>query len=238
MRITSDDNKKVKPSMSRTSKSKFNIKKLMFRKKPDEQDLDETFTSKREKDAKKRKHKLTMIAVLCLMVGGSITGMATPLLRNINVAAEKKVPSSGLTNSANDAAAKAILNGDTVKVKNDDKSKDSGKTVSQADANKAITDAVKAQADSDNDKLTKLSDAMKTATDDVASLKSQVDTLTKANNDLTDSNQSLTTENAKLKSSTNNSDTETQYKKQIEDLQAQLKTAQDTIDRAKVTLPK
>lgn len=190
----------------------------------------ETFTSKREKAARKRKHRLVMIGVLCLVVGGSVTSAVIPLLRNMRVAAEKKVPVSNLTDSSNDAAAKAILRGDAVKVKDD------------AQKNKKIKKAVAAQADADNEKLNKLNDQvtqltneLNTLKDDATSLKNQVDELSKANKELTDSNQSLSDENAKLKSDTSTKESDYQkqiddYQKQIADLQAQLKDAQDNKD--------
>ena len=197
----------------------------------------ETFTSKREKAARKRKHRLVMIGVLCLVVGGSVTSAAIPLLRNMRVAAEKKVPVSNLTDSSNDAAAKAILRGDAVKVKDDAQK---NKKISESDANKKIKKAVAAQADADNEKLNKLNDQvtqltneLNTLKDDATSLKNQVDELSKANKELTDSNQSLLDENAKLKSDT--STKESDYQKQIDDLQAQLKDAQDKTEGAEDT---
>ena len=221
------------------SKSKFNWSRFKFWKKTkSDVDENETFTSKREKAAKKRKHRVVMIGVLCLMVGGSLTSIVIPLLRNMNVAAEKEVPTSHLTNSTNDAAAKAILNGDTVKVKDNAQT---DKKTSESDTNKAIKDAVAAQVNADNEKLNKLTDelnTLKSVKEDAATLKTQVDDLSKANKELTDSNTSLSDENAKLKANTSAATKEAEYQKEISDLQAQLKTAQQTIDQAKVTIPK
>lgn len=251
MKISNENN--LKRSVEK-SKSKFNWSRLEFwnnfnwsklefwKKTKSDVDENETFSSKREKAAKKRKHRLVMIGVLCFVVAGSATSMVIPLLRNMNVAAEKKVPASNLTDSSNDAAAKAILKGDKVKVKDDTQT---NKKISESDANKAIKKAVAAQVDADNEKINKLNDqvtqltndlnALKSAKDDAASLKTQVDDLTKANKELTDSNQSLSDENTKLKSDA--SAKESDYQKQIADLQEQLKTAQETIESTKGTTP-
>ena len=225
------------------SESKFNWSRFEFWKKTkSDVDENETFTSKREKEAKKRKNRILMSFILCLMVGGSLTSIAIPLLRNMNIAAEKDVPSSNLTNSTNDAAAKAILNGDIVKV-GDDAQTD--KKTSESDVNKAIKDAVAAQVNADNEKINKLTDelnTLKSVKEDAASLKTQVDELSKANKELTDSNKelsesnkALSDENEKLKANMSATTNEEAYKKEISDLKEQLKTAQETIDQAKTT---
>lgn len=240
MKISNENN----PERSaEKSESKFNWSRFEFWKKTkSDVDENETFTSKREKEAKKRKNRILMSGILCLMVGGSLTSIAIPLLRNMNIAAEKEVPSSNLTNSTNDAAAKAILNGDIVKV-GDDAQTD--KKTSESDVNKAIKDAVTAQVNADNEKLNKLTDelnTLKSVKEDAEALKTQVDELSKANKELTDSNKelsdsnkALSDENEKLKANMSATTNEDAYKKEISDLKAQLKTAQETIDQAKTT---
>ena len=240
MKISNENN----PERSaEKSESKFNWSRFEFWKKTkSDVDENETFTSKREKEAKKRKNRILMSGILCLMVGGSLTSIAIPLLRNMNIAAEKDVPSSNLTNSTNDAAAKAILNGDIVKV-GDDAQTD--KKTSESDANKAIKDAVAAQVNADNEKINKLTDelnTLKSVKEDAEALKTQVDELSKANKELTasnkelsDSNKALSDENEKLKANMSATTNEEAYKKEISDLKEQLKTAQETIDQAKTT---
>lgn len=240
MKISNENN----PERSaEKSESKFNWSRFEFWKKTkSDVDENETFTSKREKEAKKRKNRILMSVILCLMVGGSLTSIAIPLLRNMNIAAEKDVPSSNLTNSTNDAAAKAILNGDIVKVADDGQT---DKKISESDANKAIKDAVAAQVNADNEKLNKLTDelnTLKSVKEDAEALKTQVDELSKANKELTDSNKelsdsnkALSDENEKLKANMSATTNEEAYKKEISDLKEQLKTAQETIDQAKTT---
>lgn len=156
-----------------------------------------------KKALKKRKQRIAIITSLILIAGGSLTTVAVSVLSNTNVLSQRKVPSSKISNTGDDAAAQKILKGKAVKVTS---SSDTAKVITKADAQKQMDSAVKAQQSSDQSQEAKL--------------QQQLDALSKTN-------QSLTANNSSLSSQSNSSTaTASSYSKQVADLQASLSSVQ------------
>lgn len=201
------------------------LSKLMFWKHDDEKGDDhrgETFTTKRQKEAKKRKKRIAAYGMIALTLVGTLIGIGVPLLSHLNVGAQNDVPSKNLTHTASDEAARQILEGKTVKVagKGPHSAK---KTLTSAEAQKRIKAAVQDQANKDKDALNKRDDQ-------ISKLQSQVDTLTKANQSMSDENSS-----SDASASAAASDAQSQidqYKKQASDAQAKADSLQSQLNDA------
>lgn len=200
------------------------LSKLMFWKHDDKNDdhRGETFTTKRQKEAKKRKKRIVTYGMIALMLVGTFTGIGIPLLSHLNVGAQNDVPSKNLTHTASDEAAKQILEGKTVKV-NGKNHRSAKKTLTTAEAQKQINAAVQDQANKDKDTLNKRDDQ-------ISKLQSQVDTLTKANQSMTDKNSSSDA-SARAAASSAQSQID-QYKKQASDAQAKADRLQSQLNDA------
>ena len=201
------------------------LSKLMFWKHDDEKDDDhrgETFITKRQKEAKKRKKRVTAYVMIGLTLVGTLIGVGVPLLSHLNVGAQNDVPSKNLTNTASDEAARQILEGKTVKVAGKG-SRSAKKTLTSAEAQKRIKAAVQDQANKDKDALNKRNDQ-------ISKLQSQVDTLTKANQSMTDKNSSS---DASASSAASEAQSQIdQYKKQASDAQAKADSLKSQLDDA------
>lgn len=201
------------------------LSKLMFWKHDDEKGDDhrgETFTTKRQKEAKKRKKRIAAYGMIALTLVGTLIGIGVPLLSHLNVGAQNDVPSKNLTHTASDEAARQILEGKTVKVagKGPHSAK---KTLTSAEAQKRINAAVQDQANKDKDALNKRNDQ-------ISKLQSQVDTLTKANQSMTDKNSSS---DASASSAASEAQSQIdQYKKQASDAQAKADSLQSQLNDA------
>lgn len=193
--------------------------KIMFWKKPDFDNDNVTFSSKREKAFKQRRNRIAAMICLFLMVGGGAIGAVASGISRLNMAHEQQVDATKISDSPNDAAAKQILKGKQLTV--EDKKKEVP-TIEVDKANKMVEDAVKAQADKDKEQLDK-TNADKSKTQE------QIDSLTKANQDLTSQNDDLHKQLDAAKSNDKTSDYQKQidsYKSQVADLEAKLKAAQ------------
>lgn len=201
------------------------LSKLMFWKHDDEKGDDhrgETFTTKRQKEAKKRKKRIAAYGMIALTLVGTLIGIGVPLLSHLNVGAQNDVPSKNLTHTASDEAARQILEGKTVKVAGKG-SRSAKKTLTSAEAQKRIKAAVQDQANKDNDALNKRNDQ-------ISKLQSQVDTLTKANQSMTDKNSSS---DASASSAASEAQSQIdQYKKQASDAQAKADSLQSQLNDA------
>lgn len=201
------------------------LSKLMFWKHDDEKDDDhrgETFTTKRQKEAKKRKKRIAAYVMIGLTLVGTLIGVGVPLLSHLNVGAQNDVPSKNLTHTASDEAARQILEGKTVKVAGKG-SRSAKKTLTNAEAQKRIKAAVQDQANKDKDALNKRNDQ-------ISKLQSQVDTLTKANQSMTDKNSSS---DASASSAASEAQSQIdQYKKQASDAQAKADSLKSQLDDA------
>ena len=201
------------------------LSKLMFWKHDDEKGDDhrgETFTTKRQKEAKKRKKRIAAYGMIALTLVGTLIGIGVPLLSHLNVGAQNDVPSKNLTNTASDEAARQILEGKTVKVAGKS-SRSAKKTLTSTEAQKRIKAAVQDQANKDKDALNKRNDQ-------ISKLQSQVDTLTKANQSMTGQNSS-SDESARAAASDAQSQID-QYKKQASDAQAKADSLQSQLNDA------
>ena len=201
------------------------LSKLMFWKHDDEKGDDhrgETFTTKRQKEAKKRKKRIAAYGMIALTLVGTLIGIGVPLLSHLNVGAQNDVPSKNLTNTASDEAARQILEGKTVKVAGKG-SRSAKKTLTSAEAQKRIKAAVQDQANKDKDALNRRNDQ-------ISKLQSQVDTLTKANQSMTDKNSSS---DASASSAASEAQSQIdQYKKQASDAQAKADSLQSQLNDA------
>lgn len=201
------------------------LSKLMFWKHDDEKGDDhrgETFTTKRQKEAKKRKKRIAAYGMIALTLVGTLIGIGVPLLSHLNVGAQNDVPSKNLTHTASDEAARQILEGKTVKVAGKG-SRSAKKTLTNAEAQKRIKAAVQDQANKDKDALNKRNDQ-------ISKLQSQVDTLTKANQSMTDKNSSS---DASVSSAASEAQSQIdQYKKQASDAQAKADSLQSQLNDA------
>lgn len=201
------------------------LSKLMFWKHDDEKGDDhrgETFTTKRQKEAKKRKKRIAAYGMIALILVGTLIGIGVPLLSHLNVGAQNDVPSKNLTHTASDEAARQILEGKTVKVAGKG-SRSAKKTLTSAEAQKRIKAAVQDQANKDKDALNKRDDQ-------ISKLQSQVDTLTKANQSMADENSSSDA-SASAAASEAQSQID-QYKKQASDAQAKADSLQSQLNDA------
>lgn len=201
------------------------LSKLMFWKHDDEKGDDhrgETFTTKRQKEAKKRKKRIAAYGMIALILVGTLIGIGVPLLSQLNVGAQNNVPSKNLTHTASDEAARQILEGKTVKVAGKG-SRSAKKTLTSAEAQKRIKAAVQDQANKDKDALNKRDDQ-------ISKLQSQVDTLTKANQSMADENSSSDA-SASAAASEAQSQID-QYKKQASDAQAKADSLQSQLNDA------
>jgi ABC-type Na+ efflux pump permease subunit len=198
---------------------------LFWKKDKNNEYSGETFQTKREREAKKRKHRLVMIGLIVLIMLSTITGIGVPLLSHMNMGSQKDVPNKTLSNDSSDEAAKQILEGKTVKVNGKDSSK---KMIDATKAQKALQDAVNAQETKDKDTINK-------SNDQLAKLQSQVDSLTKANQSLTNQNSSSSS-NASTSSSSaaaamsSAQDQINQYKKTASDAQSKASSLQSELD--------
>lgn len=200
------------------------LSKLMFWKHDDKNDdhRGETFTTKRQKEAKKRKKRIATYGMVALMLVGTFTGIGVPLLSHLNVGAQNDVTSKNLTHTSSDEAAKQILEGKAVKV-NGKNPRSAKKTLTTAEAQKQINAAVQDQANKDKDTLNK-------SNDQISKLQSQVDDLTKANQSMTDKNSSADS-SASAAASSAQSQID-QYKKQASDAQANADSLQSQLNDA------
>lgn len=218
------DDRRSRSDVHVDTNSESLLSKLMFWKHDDESDdhRGETFTTKHQKEAKKRKKRIAAYGMIALILAGTLIGIGTSLLSHLNVGAQNDVPSKNLTHTASDEAARQILEGKTVKVNGKD-SHSTKKTLTSAEAKKRIDAAVKDQAKKDKDALNKRDDQ-------ISKLQSQVDTLTKANQSMTDKNSS-SDESARAAASDAQSQID-QYKKQASDAQAKADSLQSQLDDA------
>lgn len=170
-----------------------------------------SFTSKREKAKKAHRRKLIAVTCIILMSSGTLVGLVFHIANGRNMGTQTAPASSTLASSSNDAAAKQILKGKAVDVKDDKDAQDKQK--------KAIKDAVTKQQKDDQKQIDKLKSANKKITKQNNDLQGQVKDLTGDNNDLTKKAQKLNSQINDLKSQASDSSDD---QKTINNLRSQI----------------
>ena len=219
----SESKKRTSTTEKSSARKSWGSSLLFWKKDIDNEYSDETFQTKREREAKKRKHRLVTIGIIALTMLSTITGIGVSLLSNMNIAPQKDVPNKALGDNPSDEAAKQILKGKTVKVSSKDSKK---KMVDATKAKKALQDAVDAQKTKDKDIINKRNDQL-------AKLQSQIDSLAKANQSLTDQNSKLSSNASSAAAAMSSAQEQVdQYKKAASDAQSKASSLQSELDNA------